>query len=536
MDGRRSGTVMTRQFLSELAVFAVALLLLLARVPSMERFMVNADHGYQLAAGAELLHGRLPGVDSLSTYGPLVAVMAAGTLAATGNLVAEAMLCATAWATALWLAFRITRRRFGTFAACCAAIFGYLLLARFHKWYMWLLPLASLAILDPISGTPTRRRWAAGGLVCGLGALLRPEIGLACLAAMAVVALADTLRDRGARWPAGWIPLAVGFSVAPAAWAALVALVAGNDGLARAIRVIPESIFGSTEHLSKGPPPFRPDDPFSKDSAIALGLRLLPAIDGAALVVGGWVGYLERSRVLAREGRLLAAIGLTGLALYPHAAFRADISHLLQGIWPVVLAVPAFCALSLRFARSATADDRGRAAWRGIAAAWALAIASLTVLVPLAAQRHLDLSPVRSSPFSGLAELRAGLGAIPDHPYTEVVASIGRLTKPSDEVLLAVSAPQLLVFANRPTSGLLFVFHRGIFDSPAWRRERLAMLERKPPALIVAPANFADLRPEEGFRASEPDMYEFVRAHYRVVATQRRAGMIMLAPREPMAD
>jgi hypothetical protein len=527
---------MSRNVSLELAVFALALFLLVARVPHMERFAMNSDHGYQLAAGAELLRGRLPGVDSLSNYGPLVAVMAAATLTATGDLVAEAMLCAAAWATALWLTFRLARRRFGWLVASCSVTAGYLLLARFHKWYLWLLPLASLAILDPTSGTPTRRRWAAGGLVCGLGALLRPEIGVACLAALAVVALADTLRDRGARWPAGWIPLAVGFSVAPAAWAVIVALVAGNDGLVRAIRVVPDSIFGSIQSWSKSPPTFRSDDPFSKDSAIAIALRLLPAIDVAALVAGGWLGYLDRSRALAREGRLLAAIGLLGLALYPHAAYRADISHLLQGIWPMVLAVPGLCALSLRFARSAAPSHRGAARLGLVAGAGSLAIATLAVLVPLVKLPHRDLAPLRSNPLSGLAELRAGLRAIPEHPYTEVVSSIDRLTKPNDEVLVVIFAPQLLVFADRPSSGLSFAYQRGLFDSPSWRRERMALLGRNPPALVVAPENFADLRPQDEFRASEPEMYEFLLAHYRVVARQRRAGVIMLAPREPMAD
>jgi hypothetical protein len=56
------------------------------------------------------------------------------------------------------------------------------------------------------------------------------------------------------------------------------------------------------------------------------------------------------------------------------------------------------------------------------------------------------------------------------------------------------------------------------------------LLEKNPPALVVAPADFAELREREGFRGSEPEMYDFLRAHYRTVATHRRAGVILLAP------
>jgi hypothetical protein len=45
------------------------------------------------------------------------------------------------------------------------------------------------------------------------------------------------------------------------------------------------------------------------------------------------------------------------------------------------------------------------------------------------------------------------------------------IMQPGDEVLVLSNAPQLLVFADRPSAGLCYVYLRGIFDAPAWRRD-----------------------------------------------------------------
>src|SRR6185369_13823947 len=119
---------------------------------------------------------------------------------------------------------------------------------------------------------------------------------------------------------------------------------------------------GSVEYWSKPPPPFLASDPFSPDSAHALTLQLLLWVQVAMAVVGGWLAYVERTRTLAREGRLLAVIGLVGLSFYPHTVYRADVHHLWQGIWPLLMGVPALVVVAIRFARARRARV-GRVTW-----------------------------------------------------------------------------------------------------------------------------------------------------------------------------
>ena len=75
----------------------------------------------------------------------------------------------------------------------------------------------------------------------------------------------------------------------------------------------------------------------------------------------------------------------------------------------------------------------------------------------------------------------------------------------------------------------MVAFQRGLFDSPARQRERVAELQRHPPALVVAPVDFWHLGPDAELRASIPEIYAFVHEHYRILVA-RRGNFMLLAP------
>lgn len=522
----RSGRDLAIEIAFALAAFA----LLVTRVPTVEHFLRNADHGYHLAAGAELLRGRLPGVDVFINYGPLAALLGAATLYATGgDLVAEALLCAAAWAVTIWTIFRLIRRDFGAIAGWCAGISAFISIPRFHKWWVWLVPLAALVAIDAPNALPSRRRWFAAGVVCGLAALMRPDLGVATLAAVVTIGLVDVLVGRGVSWPAAWMPLALGLALPPVLWGLTLLTLAGLDGLGRAIAVVPEMVSGTVASFKKPPPPFRLDAPFSPGTAHALALRLLPAAEVAAIVVGMWL-YGDRRRMLERAGRLLLAFGVMGLASYHHTIYRADIHHLWQGIWPLALIVPALVAVAVRLIRFDVAAPRlpGRLA---MALAVVLVALSTVGLWPILRQRHFDLAPYGRAPLAGLAALRQGVAAAPEHPYAQLVETIARMTTPSDEVLMLAYGPQLLVFARRGASGATVAYQRGLFDSGGWRRERLVQFQHRPPALVVIPNSLWQLDPNDDPQASLPEIYQLVRRDYpRIVDRQGRYALLAPDP------
>lgn len=158
-----------------------------------------------------------------------------------------------------------------------------------------------------------------------------------------------------------------------------------------------------------------------------------------------------------------------------------------------------------------------------------IAFVATAGLYPILIRPNYDLAPFGRAPLAGLRALRQGSAAAPSHPYAQLVDSIQRFSAPDDEVLVLVYGPQLLVFAQRPTSGPTVAFQAGLFDSPAWRRERLALLMRHPPALVVVPMNFWQLGPDDDVRASLPEITDVVRQHYRTVV-DRRGRYMLLAP------
>lgn len=518
-----------RWLVIEIALALIVGAVLVTRAPTVEHFLANSDHGYALAAGAELLRGRFPGVDIFINYGPLAVVLSAATLHVSGgDLVVEVLLCAAAWAVTIGIVFRLCRRNFGASAAWCAAGFAYLCIPRFHKWWVWLVPLAALAAIASAETRPGWRRWFISGGVCGMGALLRPDLGVATLAALLLLALMDGFREHGLSRLAAWVALGLGCALPAAFWAIVVVAAVGTDGLVSAVAVLPEMVTGTVASLSLPPPPFRLDEPFTPVTAHALALRLLPAIELVAIVLGWWL-LRDRRQGREREGRALLAIGVMGFASYHHTVYRADIHHLWQGIWPLTLIVPALVAVAVRSIRAAaTARSRLFAGVIGLVAVLA-AVLSTGGLLPILRLPHFDLAPYGRPPLAGLQALRLGAAAAPQHPYAQLVQGIDRLTAPPDEILVLVYGPQLLVFAQRPTSGPTVCFQAGLFDSPVWRSRRLAQLQRRPPALVVVPLGFWQFGPDDELRASLPEIYDFVRTHYRQVV-DRQGRYMLLAP------
>lgn len=72
-----------------LVVFAACFLWLLLKSPTLESYLDNADHGWQLCQGRQILLGKTPGIDLCTPYGALPGYSSALGLWLFGSLIGE---------------------------------------------------------------------------------------------------------------------------------------------------------------------------------------------------------------------------------------------------------------------------------------------------------------------------------------------------------------------------------------------------------------------------------------------------------------
>ncbi len=125
-------------------MFLGFLTLFLLKAPGLGFFLTNRDHGSQLSIGTQVLLGKVPGIDLLIAYGPLVHYTSALGLWASNSLLGETILCSAGYALSLFLIYHLVSRYTSKRLGIIAAGFGFLVSARFYKWYVWLIPMALL--------------------------------------------------------------------------------------------------------------------------------------------------------------------------------------------------------------------------------------------------------------------------------------------------------------------------------------------------------------------------------------------------------
>ena len=141
-----SGSPLSRRELAlGTLVFLGFFTLFLLKAPGVGFYFTSSDHGFQLSVGTQILLGRVPGIDVVIGYGPLVMYTSALGLWLTGHsLIGETIICSIGHALSLFLIYHLLSRYASKRLGLVAAGFGFLLQIRLYKWYVWLIPLAVL--------------------------------------------------------------------------------------------------------------------------------------------------------------------------------------------------------------------------------------------------------------------------------------------------------------------------------------------------------------------------------------------------------
>ncbi len=338
-------------------VFLGGLALILAKAPGLDYFLSARDHGYQLCMGTQILLGKVPGVDVVCAYGPMVMYASALGLRISQSMLGEVFICAAGYALCLFLIYRLVGTYSSRAMGILAVAFGFILLSRFYKWYIWLIPLATLWVLHRYVSSPVeqRRRWGvASGLVGGLCWLFRPDLGTMLFAVDLVYlgVIEACSRPRGVRqgFRDVFLFLAV-FPVLPLCWLGYLGIAVG----AQAPIVYLKTTIAAAISVATGMA-----QPLTDDSVVILGYIAVPA----TLLLGTMIGL---RRELGGSGdarsRFLLASGLVGLGVFHQAMHRMGPIHLLQVISPAL--VCAFIALDsfLRRCHDVFLADRAAGAW-----------------------------------------------------------------------------------------------------------------------------------------------------------------------------
>lgn len=496
-------------------IFGAMTFALLWFAPDLVRFLEDTDHGWQLGIGRQILLGSFPDIDLFFHYGPLVGYASALVLWLAGNLIGEVVLCSLGYGTALFLMHRIARRWASSIAGWIVPLAGFLLLARFYKWYYWLFPVAVLYSYHRyLDGGRERSRWLLiGGLIAGAGGLFRHDLGLVFAIFIPSLLLAESwhlkrwLVSRAACFFAGLaVPLLI--------WLAVLA-VAGGTGAVRDYFVA--TLVGSTGYAENWAVPIRFfdwTDPFSLrsiQSGLFVGQAMFFVTCVACTLIGGLGGFLRRSTGGGRY-HLMTAVGVLGIGLSPQGFVRADVHHLLQILPMYLLGAAVLLCWGWK---------RPQALVRG----GTLAYAALLVLAVAGVQRkaRFGLAPLMANPIKKYELLQKDIQAV--STSVEFIAKLREAVPPGEYLLVLPFFPQLHYFSERQLSGIVIGYPEGVFDDEEWRLRNMQHVEQHPPAaIVIRRGSFAK---NHSFRLSQPELAQYLVPRYKQVVSRYGPWLIL---------
>jgi hypothetical protein len=494
-------------------VFLGFFLLMILLSPGLDYFLKCRDHGYQLCVATQILLGKIPGIDVIIAYGPMAMYTSALGLKLTDSLIGETVLCAGGYSLSMFLIYWLVRNHSNNVLGLVAAWAGYLVEARFYKWYVWLIPLGSLWALHCylLSPAKNRMRWAAlSGVVIGLGWLYRLDMGTLIFASSFIFialieagspggGLADNIRILGA--------FTASFTILPLCWFGYLAVAVSIGAPIVFLRTTIEAALAVSGGMAQPLPPFR---------VVVLAYILVPT---SLLLAAGlgisreWIGGADT------RSRFLLAAALIGLSIFHQAMHRKGPSHLLQVVPPFIISVFLLLAIFLRRISSEIAYKSSRLAF--VFSGLLFFLLSGWVGAGLARWGRLDLIGLSSWSARRYFDLAHPLGADDRYPVIKTIHVIREQTKLDEPILVFPLDCQLYTLAHRKLSGRHYAYYAGVFDAPRDQSETLKSICKEMPALVVLPSNKNRL-PNDNVtddlvscsRLAHRYLEDFIREHY----------------------
>jgi hypothetical protein len=498
-------------------VFLGFLSLLLMKAPGLGFYFTSTDHGFQLSVGTQVLLGRVPGVDVVNGYGPLVMYTSAlGLWLTNGSLIGETIICSIGHALSIFLIYHLLSRYASKRIGLVAAGFGFFLQVRFYKWYVWLIPLAILWVWHRYLQALRQRRvrWiAAIGLVLGVCWLYRPDFGTTGTAAMVVLLGCFEACEAGgstARVLKSVGILVAWFSVPVVAWLGYLVIHLGPYAPIKYFETTIMAALAVSQGLAHPPPPIR---------SLLIAHGLIPATY-LFVIVAVWRSIKHGSRDTGAW--FLLASAAIGLACQHQSWHRMDGGHLLQVIAPAIVCTALVACWMIRGLDGVMRGFRLQLCARTAGVGFAVILVLLGV--KLARFGRVDLDSFSFWPQDRYRRLGSPLRDAETDPQVAALAFVARQTDPSESILVFPLDPQFYAFAQRRISGRLHGYYPGVLNTPHCQSDNLAAIEADMPSLVVVPSDFESTQEgtgdpfERDCRRSHANIEHFIRQQYpRVV-------------------
>ncbi|MES9903750.1 MAG: hypothetical protein ABW168_13880 [Sedimenticola sp.] len=513
-----------------LIVFCAFLFVILWRSPLVETYISSSDLGYQLSLGRLVFHGQHPYSDVLLFYGPLTAYSSALAIGIWDSLVSEVLICTIGYAAALAFVSAITRRAYSPWAAWLVPCVCFFLLGRFYKWYYWLFPAAMLYfMIRYIQATDKHNLWIiAASLAGAIGGLFRFDLGLMSVVFMLATISLGNLRPLNIQAMASqWLVFLVSFSVPFIFWFSKLYSLNGIDGISC---VITTFILGSKDIVTAWSlpiPDFSFSAPLSVNSLLSVTFVVMPLIYICSMLYGLIYG-VRRNNEDSPRAKIIFLIGMIGIGIYPQSLSRSDVAHLLQVIWPVVIAIP--CLGAALFKQISYMQVRaGRSLKFSLSV---LILISLSAVIGISRGAPRDLRPIDFRPIDNFKRLHLGMSAKMETPnaemYKRLFSEAKKLTKPDQSILTLSLTPQFFYYADRRVSGMLNAYGPGVLTGEVLRQKNLERVISDPPATILVQSPQWRRRGEGSLHYIYPKLIEYLENMFSTIAYEDSGWSILV--------
>ena len=483
---------------------------LLLKIPSPEAYLIDPDHGQQLAGAQQITAGEHPFVDFRSAYGPLSFYPSAAAQIISSNRISAELAVDVLGYLLAYLCFfaavrRLTDRRSVAYASLVVAV---VLAPPMYKYYIAMGPLLVLVACYRYIERPEVFRLALLAASVAITGLFRPDYGAyTALTACAAIYLAQ---PAGRHWRAMSLWALLVFACAMP-W---LVFVTARGGLAEYLY---SSMWGSLAQAQSLTLPLpwpgwhRLVSLSNAKFASFAYFWVLPAVC-AALV------WRARGPQLGCDWRMvIVAVILAQLTLV-QSIHRSDHRHLVE-------AIPASLVLVVWFTEWATRAVRGASRHARLAGAAGIAATGMAVLAVSAAALRLH-DVVVASPMNvagWLIEYSGSRSALvnrvrhrdPENWQAETIEYIRRCTAPDERVLALPYFTSYYHLSERKFGGGHMYISPGFFNRDSDQRRLIEILESQQVPLIVdMPGLGIDGRSERRVESMAPIVAEYFRKEY----------------------